>query len=282
MATKTFEELKQMAIQIRDEKTNKQNTATRIGTQMLEHLNKLEQEYYDKTNIDEQFKNTENNIKEVKNSQGIYNVDANIPLSSGQFYTAATARNAVPTDIRKFGLIITYKTDATTSATEQFTGSSVSAWTTETNWTNVGAEGGNKILAWNTDAATTRKQVVSKERKEGLMITYKNADGQLVNEQYKSTNYSDTEWVKDSNWLPIVSQYQLSPIEARAGYVVCSTASGTAAKTITKQNFVLDTKCRLLVKMTYSNTANLVTLNINNTGTIQLFFDGTRVGNTNS
>lgn len=54
MATKTFEELKQLAIQIRDEKTNKQNTATRIGTQMLEHLDKLEQDYYDKTATDEQ------------------------------------------------------------------------------------------------------------------------------------------------------------------------------------------------------------------------------------
>ena len=51
MATKTFEELKQLAIQIRDEKTNKQNTATRVGTEMLEHLNKLEQDYYDKTTI---------------------------------------------------------------------------------------------------------------------------------------------------------------------------------------------------------------------------------------
>ena len=53
MATKTFEELKQLAIQIRDEKTNKQNTATRIGTQMLGHLDKLEQDYYDKTATDE-------------------------------------------------------------------------------------------------------------------------------------------------------------------------------------------------------------------------------------
>ena len=51
MATKTFEELKQLAIQIRDEKTNKQNTATRVGTAMLEHINKLEQDYYDKTTI---------------------------------------------------------------------------------------------------------------------------------------------------------------------------------------------------------------------------------------
>ncbi len=69
MATKTFEELKQMAIQIRDEKTNKQNTATRIGTQMLEHLNKLEQEYYDKTTLDKRV--TELNISELYKTQGI-------------------------------------------------------------------------------------------------------------------------------------------------------------------------------------------------------------------
>ncbi|MCF2738231.1 hypothetical protein [Bacteroides caecigallinarum] len=55
MATKTFEELKQMAIQIRDEKTNKQNTATRIGTQMLEHLNKLEQDFLDKDTTEAKF-----------------------------------------------------------------------------------------------------------------------------------------------------------------------------------------------------------------------------------
>ena len=55
MATKTFEELKQMAIQIRDEKTNKQNTATRIGTQMLEHLNKLEQDFLDKDTTEGKF-----------------------------------------------------------------------------------------------------------------------------------------------------------------------------------------------------------------------------------
>ena len=73
MATKTFEELKQMAIQIRDEKTNKQNTATRIGTQMLEHLNKLEQEYYNKENIDEQNKQTDAKFSELE--KGISSFD---------------------------------------------------------------------------------------------------------------------------------------------------------------------------------------------------------------
>lgn len=68
MATKTFEELKQLAIQIRDEKTNKQNTATRVGTAMLEHINKLEQDYYDKTQTDEELKERDDKLTEL-NSQ---------------------------------------------------------------------------------------------------------------------------------------------------------------------------------------------------------------------
>lgn len=69
MATKTFEELKQLAIQIRDEKTNKQNTATRIGTQMLEHLDKLEQDYYDKTATDEELKERDEKLTELDNEK---------------------------------------------------------------------------------------------------------------------------------------------------------------------------------------------------------------------
>lgn len=65
MATKTFEELKQLAIQIRDEKTNKQNTATRVGTAMLEHINKLEQDYYDKTQTDEELKERDDKLIEL-------------------------------------------------------------------------------------------------------------------------------------------------------------------------------------------------------------------------
>lgn len=68
MATKTFEELKQLAIQIRDEKTNKQNTATRVGTAMLEHINKLEQDYYDKTQTDEELKERDDKLTELKDS----------------------------------------------------------------------------------------------------------------------------------------------------------------------------------------------------------------------
>lgn len=66
MATKTFDELKQLAIQIRDEKTNKQNTATRVGTAMLEGLNKLEQDYYDKTATDKELKERDDKLTELE------------------------------------------------------------------------------------------------------------------------------------------------------------------------------------------------------------------------
>lgn len=77
MATKTFEELKQLAIQIRDEKTNKQNTATRVGTAMLEHINKLEQDYYDKTQTDEELKERDDKLTELGKKYNIQLASAN-------------------------------------------------------------------------------------------------------------------------------------------------------------------------------------------------------------
>src|SRR5699024_7503079 len=54
---------------------------------------------------------------------------------------------------------------------------------------------------WNTDAATTRKQVPLKDRKLLLIISYKNSDSNTINEQYIGTETSDTEWAKDENWI---------------------------------------------------------------------------------
>nr|DAP41236.1 MAG TPA: rhamnogalacturan/acetylesterase-like protein [Caudoviricetes sp.] len=141
--------------------------------------------------------------EELEEKQGIYNVDANVPLSSGQFYTPTTARIAVTTSIRKLGLIITYKIDATTSIIEQFIGSSISDWGTNSNWKKVGSDGGNKILEWNTDVNTTRKSVPQKERKAGMQISYLSPTDGWINEQYLSTIFTDTEWVKNANWKRI-------------------------------------------------------------------------------
>lgn len=69
--------------------------------------------------------------------------------------------------------------------------------------------GGNMILEWNTDVATTRKQVKQADRKEGLQISYKNADDEWVNEQYIGNDITDTEWVKDINWSEAIFSNRL-------------------------------------------------------------------------
>lgn len=92
---RTFEDLKQSAIQIRDEKTNKQNTATRIGTQMLAHLDKLEQDYLDKETTEGKF--SELQESSVSNSFfnkfvsdffiDISNYNGDLPLSGNLYIT---------------------------------------------------------------------------------------------------------------------------------------------------------------------------------------------------
>ena len=83
----------------------------------------------------------------------------------------------------------------------------------------IGAGGGNMILEWNTDVATTRKQVLSKYRKSLLQISYKSADGDAINEQYIGTSTTDTEWSKDSNWERIPNQEQLTELSNNLLYL---------------------------------------------------------------
>ena len=125
MATKTFEELKQLAIQIRDEKTNKQNTATRVGTAMLEHINKLEQDYYDKTTIN--------------NRTSEYNVSINHPtsgISSSNKYDLSSAIVQVPAELRTAGLTVSFLNESGDIEKWEFSGGS---WAVS-GFSQVGAE----------------------------------------------------------------------------------------------------------------------------------------------
>lgn len=247
MATKTFEELKQLAIQIRDEKTNKQNTATRIGTQMLEHLNKLEQDYYDKTATDEELKQRDEKLTELSSSLGnktssigyvtcdtaagtaakVVTVTGLTTLSTGirllvKMTNNNTASNAT-LNINSLGAKPLYYNNTRVSGDNAWVaGEIVDVYYDGTNFYSGNfqggsGKGGNLILEWNTDAATTRKQVKQSDRKSLLQISYKNGDGDTINEQYIGTNYTDTEWEKDSNWEQIVIKKELDKTNTTIG-----------------------------------------------------------------
>lgn len=67
-------------------------------------------------------------------------------------------------------------------------------------------------------------------------------------------------------------------------YGTCSTAAGTAAKTVSCSGFTLATGARIAVKFTVTNTAtnSSVTLNVNNTGAKNIYYRGSATGWSNS
>lgn len=127
----------------------------------------------------------------------------------------ATTRKQIKQADRKEGLIICYKNADGKWVNEQYVGTSFSdiAWSNDSSWQKLLSKNDVKfsslIVEWNTDVQTTRLQVTSADRKEGLIISYKNADGKWINEQYIGTSFSDGYWKGDSSWQKIPDKTDL-------------------------------------------------------------------------
>ena len=65
-------------------------------------------------------------------------------------------------------------------------------------------------------------------------------------------------------------------------YGVCSTAAGTAAKTVQVENFSLEEGAVVIVKFTNTNSASSPTLNVNGTGAKAIMRYGTTAASTSS
>lgn len=162
-------------------------------------------DYYTKTDIDSQ--QTEQNTL-IDNALVEYNVSKFHPKSGvngSNKYTLETAIAQVPSKYRSVGIKCAFVNESGKPECWKYQGGSwvAASFVKE-------ADGGNKILEWKTDAATTRKQVALSERKDGMQISYKSTDNDWINEQYIGTSFTDLEWEKDKNWKRIVSEYEIS------------------------------------------------------------------------
>ena len=112
-------------------------------------------------------------------SPASYNITDAIPLTSG-FYTATTARAAVPESVKKRGLELMYEIANGVWITERFIGTSIAAWTTAANWLryNMLNEFGGQMLPLinKTGAPSVKGSVVS------LSLTTDNAFALQSNE----------------------------------------------------------------------------------------------------
>lgn len=79
-----------------------------------------------------------------------------------------------------------------------------------------GGDGSNKILDWDTDVATTRKQVPSAERKVGLQISYKLNNTNWINEQFIGLNASvEAYWIQDAYWQTIALKKDVDTVDTK-------------------------------------------------------------------
>ena len=126
-------------------------------------------------------------------------------------YTLETAIAKIPSSLRNVGLKCSFLNAENKFETWTYQGGT---YTSTDSWMlGGGGSGGNMILEWDTDVATTRKQVKQNLRKPGLQISYNNPTDGWINEQYVGTLTSDTEWQKDDNWVEIVNSNMLKEVE---------------------------------------------------------------------
>lgn len=128
-----------------------------------------------------------------------------------------------------------------------------------------GAGGGNMILDWNTDVATTRKQVLQKYRKPGIQISYNEPEKGWINEQYIGTSVTDIEWVKDSNWVFIPKQSEVTELSGKVGDIL-----GTEEE-ILYENLELSSNQALYLPTNISDST-LVQVSLLTAGTTDLIF----------
>lgn len=63
-------------------------------------------------------------------------------------------------------------------------------------------------VTWNTDVEKTRIQIPINKRNIGFVLSYVNTtNNKPIVEQYIGNIYTDTEWAKDDNWVPVNKRY---------------------------------------------------------------------------
>lgn len=63
-------------------------------------------------------------------------------------------------------------------------------------------------VTWNTDVEKTRIQIPINKRNIGFVISYVNTtNNKPIVEQYIGNVYTDAEWAKDDNWVPVNKRY---------------------------------------------------------------------------
>ena len=177
-------------------------------------------------------------LEQIVNDTDVYNVTEQVPLQTG-YYILNTAISAIPQDIRKLGLIITYQIDTGQWETKQFIGSNVSGWSTESNWTDFGSVIASRIVFDNSSS-----DLVSTNVQEAIKEVHNNNIDVVVDKSVNLINLNDSDVIENnyisvSNSTPSEINHSGNDISGyimvKANTVYTFRQSGTYGRTLGKK-----------------------------------------------
>jgi hypothetical protein len=146
----------------------------------------------------------------LKSAQPVYNVTIEIPLGVGIYYTDVEAALAVPEDIRKRGLIITFEKYPGIWVKMQFAGTDnnvIFEWGQIAHWVkedNMFVDVTFQCSRTFSDISDARNSIPMKYRRNGIAFQYQLNDLSIVLERYIGTeNYlTSSDWYSSTDFVP--------------------------------------------------------------------------------
>lgn len=93
-------------------------------------------------------------------------------------------------------------------------------------------------VTWNTDIEKTRIQIPINKRNIGFVLSYVNTtNNKPIVEQYIGNIYTDTEWAKDNNWVPVNKRYIKDSLDSDSTEYALTANQGRVLKELIDEGY---------------------------------------------
>ena len=93
-------------------------------------------------------------------------------------------------------------------------------------------------VTWNTDVEKTRIQIPINKRNIGFILSYVNTtNNKPIVEQYIGNIYTDTEWAKDNNWVPVNKRYIKDSLDSDSTEYALTANQGRVLKELIDEGY---------------------------------------------
>lgn len=224
--------------------TNSGNAAIEEFRRELERvLIEINGKTYSTTGIEYDTYPTKDSVKLVR-SNGIYQYIVNNTLeyncsrnNNNSKYSLDEAIGVIPEDFRVPGIRISFINKISGKyVIYQNVSKDYSAAVTD--WELITNDVFTFTVVWNTDVENTRIQIPINKRNIGFVLSYVNtSNNKPIVEQYIGNLFTDAEWAKDDNWVPVNKRYIKDSLDSDSTEYALTANQGRVLKELIDEGY---------------------------------------------